>query len=397
MFLLYRIIYNIRLDKGQKDQYYDYSRIVRNKGTTEPSKQLLVVFDYYSVPSNDGGDVFTVLSYDKERFTHDVPFIGPRSVRSSDTLDFRPRVSIFTSDSSSPFDFASRTLSPTRILSPNESSLLGYDYYLARIDKLYLDRNKNFILEKGISSNTPKAPDKNDAVMEITMTGPMLRFLLNTKISITGANISPSINDHPIDLNKVINVKKGDVLSFGKLIFGIRSYIGVSGGFLTKIVMNSRSMYSNITKAFRIKNKEIIQVSSMKSLTKNITFTDIDYIDHFKNNKIEVFEGPEFECLSKIEKENLFNKSFTISNYNNRMAYQLEDSLKNNLKPIITSLVMQGTVQLTPLGKIIILMRDNQTCGGYPRILQLNENSINKLSQKHVNNYIKFELIDALK
>ena len=156
-----------RLDKGQKDQYYDYSRIVRNKGTTEPSKQLLVVFDYYSVPSNDSGDVFTVLSYDKSRFTHDVPFIGPRSVRSSDTLDFRPRVSIFTSDSSSPFDFASRTLNPTRILSPNESSLLGYDYYLARIDKLYLDRNKNFILEKGISSNNPKAPEKNDAVMEI--------------------------------------------------------------------------------------------------------------------------------------------------------------------------------------------------------------------------------------
>jgi hypothetical protein len=156
-----------RLDKGQKDQYYDYSKIVRNKNTAEPSKQLLVVFDYYSVPSNDSGDVFTVLSYDKDRFTHDVPFIGPRSVRSSDTLDFRPRVPIFTSSSSSPFDFSSRTLEPTRILSPNESSLLGYDYYLARIDKLYLDRNKNFILEKGISSNTPKAPDKNDAVMEI--------------------------------------------------------------------------------------------------------------------------------------------------------------------------------------------------------------------------------------
>jgi hypothetical protein len=156
-----------RLDKGQKDQYYDYSKIVRNKNTPEPSKQLLVVFDYYSIPSNDSGDVFTVLSYDKDRFTHDIPFIGPRSVRSSDTLDFRPRVPIFTSDSSSPFDFSSRTLEPTRILSPNESSLLGYDYYLARIDKLYLDKNKNFILEKGISSNTPKAPDKNDAVMEI--------------------------------------------------------------------------------------------------------------------------------------------------------------------------------------------------------------------------------------
>ena len=41
------------LNKGQKDQYYDYSKIIRNKQTPEPSKQLLIVFDYYSIPSND--------------------------------------------------------------------------------------------------------------------------------------------------------------------------------------------------------------------------------------------------------------------------------------------------------------------------------------------------------
>jgi hypothetical protein len=155
------------LNKGQKKQYYDYSKIIRNNNTLEPSKQLLIVFDYYSIPSNDLGDVFTVLSYDKDRFTHDIPFIGPRSIRSSDTLDFRPRVSEFTGTSSSPFDFDSRTLTPTRILSPNESSLLGYEYYLARIDKLYLDKTGIFVVQKGISSKTPKAPTKSDAVMEI--------------------------------------------------------------------------------------------------------------------------------------------------------------------------------------------------------------------------------------
>ena len=157
------------LDKAQKDQYYDYSRIVRNKGEAEPSKQLLVVFDYYSVPSNDNGDVFTVLSYNQDRFSNDIPTIGPRSIRSSDTLDFRPRVSVFSGTTSSPFDFTSRnsTTEPNLILSPNESSLIGYDYYLPRIDKLYLDKFGTFILEKGISSKNPKAPNKNDAVMEI--------------------------------------------------------------------------------------------------------------------------------------------------------------------------------------------------------------------------------------
>jgi hypothetical protein len=157
------------LDKGQKDQYYDYSRIVRNKNTTEPSKQLLIVFDYYSVPSNDDGDVFTVLSYGADRFANDIPTIGPRSARSSDTLDFRPRVPVFSGNSSSPFDFSSRnfTTEPKLILSPNESSLIGYDYYLPRIDKLYLDKFGTFILEKGISSKDPKASNKNDSVMEI--------------------------------------------------------------------------------------------------------------------------------------------------------------------------------------------------------------------------------------
>ena len=83
---------------------------------------------------------------------------------------------------------------------------------------------------------------------------------------------------------------------------------------------------------------------------------------------------------------------FTISNSNNRMAYQLNELLKNNIEPIITSLVLTGTVQLTPSGKLIILMRDNQTCGGYPRILQLNEESINRLSQKHSGKKIKFQI-----
>lgn len=64
------------------------------------------------------------------------------------------------------------------------------------------------------------------------------------------------------------------------------------------------------------------------------------------------------------------------------MAYQLNETLENSLSPIITSAVLPGTVQWTPNGHLIILMRDAQTTGGYPRILQLSESAINLLSQK---------------
>ena len=157
------------LDKGQKEQYYDYSRIVRNSGESEPSRQLLVVFDHYTVPSGDTGDLFTVNSYAAERFTSDIPNIGKNNVRSSDTLDFRPRVSVFSGTSSSPFDFSSRSFGsePKIILSPGESSLVGYSYYIGRIDKLYLDKLGNFIVLQGTPSIDPKPPSKPDEVMEI--------------------------------------------------------------------------------------------------------------------------------------------------------------------------------------------------------------------------------------
>ena len=233
-----------------------------------------------------------------------------------------------------------------------------------------------------------------DAVMEITMTGPVLKFLEKTKISITGADISPSINNNPVKLNIVHNINKGDLLSYGRLKYGIRSYLSVSGGFLTKEVMGSKSMYPNITKSFKIANGGFLKIKALNKINIDPEITQIDYLEHFKTNKIKVFKGPEFDKLSELQKINIFKNIFTISNDNNRMAFQLNEPFINQLKPIITSLVMQGTVQLTPSGKLIILMRDNQTCGGYPRVLQLNESAINKLSQKYMNNEIKFELIE---
>ena len=165
------ITQSFTLDKGQKDQYYDYSRIVRNSNSSVPSKRLLVVYDSYSVPANDSGDVFTVLSYDKNRYTSDIPDIGISDIRASDTLDFRPRVAVHTDVTTSPFVFASRTTAfnsaPKFLLSANEGSLVGYEYYLGRIDKLYLSKYGVLQIVKGESSQSPIPPVTNNDSMEL--------------------------------------------------------------------------------------------------------------------------------------------------------------------------------------------------------------------------------------
>ena len=115
---------------------------------------------------------------------------------------------------------------------------------------------------------------------------------------------------------------------------------------------------------------------------------------HLEQPTLEAFRGPEFDQLSATQQEQLTHTIFTVSKNNNRMAYQLEPLLKNTLQPIITAPVLPGTVQLTPKGNLIVLMRDCQTTGGYPRVLQLTAASINKLAQKSIGKPLKIRLKD---
>ena len=42
------------LDNGQREQYYDYSRIVRKAGYSAPTRRILVIFDRFQTTSGDG-------------------------------------------------------------------------------------------------------------------------------------------------------------------------------------------------------------------------------------------------------------------------------------------------------------------------------------------------------
>ena len=159
------------LDKGQREQYYDYSRIVRKSGASTPSKRLLIIFDHYQVPSNDTGDLYTVKSYSEERYKKDIPVLKS-GYRSSDVLDFRPRVSDFSGTASSPFAFSSRNFAsagsnPTLVVSPNETSEITYSYYLPRIDKISLNKNGDLFITRGVSAVKPKEPSTIEESMDL--------------------------------------------------------------------------------------------------------------------------------------------------------------------------------------------------------------------------------------
>jgi allophanate hydrolase subunit 2 len=223
--------------------------------------------------------------------------------------------------------------------------------------------------------------------------GPKLKFSHPVKIAICGALLSPKINNFPIGNNRVYKIEAGDELSFGKRQMGCRAYLAISGGFKTGKVLKSRSWFEGVTDNFKL-NKTLKLPYESTNESKIETNASIKFTsEYLGTSEIDVFPGPEFDLLTEREQEILRSHNFSIDKNNNRMAIQLREIMGNSLKPIITGPVLPGTVQLTPSGKLIVLMRDCQTTGGYPRVIQLSETGMNKIAQKIIGDSVSFAFL----
>lgn len=236
----------------------------------------------------------------------------------------------------------------------------------------------NTLLENQISAS----------VLEITMTGPTLLFEAPTYICLGGAKLAVTLNNSPIENHKVYKINEGDIVSYGRLEKGFRSYLGIKKGFRGQKVLESHSQYFPLTRERCIRDGGKIDYETIVSFDPKLSNLKVrSYLDA---NELKVAIGPEYSLLSEEQQKKLFERSFSVSKENNRMAYQLQEAIEGHSISMLTSATLPGTVQITPSGKLIVLMKDGQTTGGYPRILQLTKEAISILAQKRAGDTIRF-------
>ena len=159
---------NFILDEGQRSEYLDFSRLIRKPQVSAPTKQITIIYNNYTIDSSDAGDFVGVNSYDKDRYGDDISSVDGISL--SDVIDLRPRVAPY-SGTKSPFEYESRLFtgenSSRNIFAQQKSINLSYDYYLPRIDRLFLTKEGSFIVNKGVPSLQPKLPNGLDSCLEV--------------------------------------------------------------------------------------------------------------------------------------------------------------------------------------------------------------------------------------
>ena len=230
----------------------------------------------------------------------------------------------------------------------------------------------------------------DDALIEMTLLGPKFRFYCSTTISVTAVKAKVYVNSKIEKLNHQIKINAGDVLEVKEI--QTRAYLAISGGFESELKLGSQSQYEFITTSSRLTKGDKLKLKVQKQ-DFNVKHATIKFdFNLYKTDTLIVYPLPEFYDLNVEQKKYLVDKKFSISNQSNRMAYQLNEHIENNLKGIRSTPVIPGTVQLTPEGRLVILMRDAQVTGGYPRIFQVSESSLNTLAQKSANQNLKFKI-----
>lgn len=233
--------------------------------------------------------------------------------------------------------------------------------------------------------------DDNTALIECTVLGPEIRFLSATIIAITGAVVQPFISDTAVNMYENISVHAGDRLRFGRIVSGARYYIAVAGGLATPQIQGSQSacITSGISSLLQAGDRVMIGEHLAAKST-------IPALDQLKTKVVSAYKGPEYDMLCRYQDrlQEKLSTALKVMPESNRMAVRAahDMDLSHHLS-ILSSATIPGTVQLTPAGDLIFLMRDCQTTGGYPRLLQLTERSISQLAQLKAGDRFSVEVI----
>lgn len=235
-----------------------------------------------------------------------------------------------------------------------------------------------------------------DAVVEMTMMGMTVRFDCNTVVAITGADLTPTVDDVEVPMYCAVPVQKGSVLKMGMAQSGMRGYLAVAGGFDIPHVMGSFSTNLKVGiggfEGRKLKNGDCIPLR---------TDMEPQFVGHRKTTNPDTYKpevtlrvvlGPQDDYFTQKGKDTFLGKEYTVTDKSDRMGIRLDGEKVESIKgvDIMSDGVATGSVQIPASGTPIIMMSDRQTTGGYAKIATVISADLPLIAQSKPGTKVRF-------
>ncbi|MBV9242842.1 MAG: biotin-dependent carboxyltransferase, partial [Acidobacteria bacterium] len=267
----------------------------------------------------------------------------------------------------------------------------------------------------GINPNGPMDPaaarianvlvgnDDDTALLEMHFPAAEITFAEETLLSLCGGDFGAEIDGLAIAPWRTHLAEAGSTLRFTGKNSGERVYLAIRSGLSIPKWLGSASTNLNAEiggldgRALRAGDRVALARAGVHRVGGRLPAVSMSLLPHYSRfPTVRIIRGAEFEYLDDESRQALVAKNFAISNRSNRMGFRLtgEPLALGREREFISSAVCFGTVQLLPDGQLIVLMADQQTAGGYPRIAHVVSYDLPLLGQLGAGDKVAFHLIE---
>jgi antagonist of KipI len=241
--------------------------------------------------------------------------------------------------------------------------------------------------------------NENAAGLEATLAGPTLRFLADTVVAITGADLNPTIDGVTVPMWEAMPAGRGSVLSFRGARSGARASVAIAGGIDVPPVLGSRSTFLRSGfggfegRALRPGDRLPVPARQVRVDGRRMRPRTIPIYSH--GGTLRVILGPQHDAFSREAIRTFLSSRYEISHQSDRMGYRLEGPrvAQKIGADIISDGTPAGAVQITGDGLPILLLADRGTAGGYTKIATVISADLPRLAQMMPGDRVRFRVV----
>jgi len=240
----------------------------------------------------------------------------------------------------------------------------------------------------------------NDAVaagLEITLSGPILRFRLDAVVALTGTHFAATRSSGgAVAWNETLVMAAGETLSLDQAQDGCRCWLAVRGGLAVPRVLGSRCTFlpagfgGHLGRA--LKSGDTLPCDSSAGEVGRL-HAHPPLCD--QASPLRVIAGPQAGLFDDTGLAAFFAATYRVDASSDRRGLRLAGPPVTHARIDLPSQgVLPGAIQIPPDGRPIILGWDGPVTGGYPVIASVISADLPRLAQLRPNDAVRFITIE---
>ena len=254
-------------------------------------------------------------------------------------------------------------------------------------------------LANALVGNAPDAP-----ALELLLQGPLIEVAAESvRLALVGCAARIEVRSHPpraIPAGRSVRLEQGDVFRIGSLVDSACAYLAIEGGFDIAPVLGSPSTYVRGglggLHGRRLEKGDAVPLA-FATVAARAERSLAEPPDPGYEQSIRVVLGPQDDYFTDEGVHTFLCAEYTVSPQADRMGFRLDGPAIQHANDynIVSDGVVSGSIQVPGTCRPIVLMVDNQTTGGYPKIATVISADLPLVGRRRPGRPIRFTAVNV--